>query len=100
MMLQGGRDLADHRAEAREEQRGHVELAGGEQRQDLLGDPLGVLEAELPDAPELDHLDDPRGEQTLQLVEALLADAEDLDLLAVVQQPIERARGRAGRWTS
>ena len=66
-------------------------IVGGEmvepERQDVLGDSLGVLEAELLDASELDHLDDLRGEQTLELVEALLADAEDPHLLAVIQQP-------------
>ena len=41
------RDLRDHRAEAREEQRRDVELAGLEQREDLLADRVGVGEAEL-----------------------------------------------------
>ena len=72
--------------EAGEEQRGHVEGALGEQLQHLVGDLLGMLERELPHAPEVDHLDDERRVEPLQLIEALLADAEDLHLLAVGQQ--------------
>ena len=43
--LQGSWDLADHRAEARKEQRRDVELPVGEQAQNSLRDPLGILES-------------------------------------------------------
>ena len=55
----------------------------------LLGHLLGMLEGELPHAAELDRVDDQRSVIALELVEALLADAEDLHLLAVGEQAID-----------
>ena len=63
-----------------EEQRGHVEGALGEQGEYSVGNPLGMLERELADALEVDGVDDERGIEPLQLIEALLADAEELHL--------------------
>ncbi len=88
------RDLADHRAEAREKERGDVEGAIGEQAEDLRRDRLGMPEAELPDTPELDEVDDERRIEPLQLVEALLADAEDLHLLAVGEEAVHMLAGK------
>src|SRR4051794_21098182 len=56
--LLGGRDLCDHRLELRVEQRADVELARFETRQDLLGDGVGIDEAELADAAQVEVLDD------------------------------------------
>src|ERR1019366_6862508 len=80
--------LRDHRAEAREEQRADVEFSGVEQGDDLLGDHLGLLEADLLDTAQLDGLDDLLAINPAQLVLALAADAEDLDVLALALQRI------------
>src|SRR6186713_2797385 len=77
-----GRDLRDHRLEAREEQRRDVERALVEQRDDLVGDQLGLREPDIAHAALLDRLDDLRAEIAPQLLEALAADAEELDGLA------------------
>src|ERR1051326_2213177 len=85
-----GRDLGDHRAEAREEQGADVELEVIESRNDLVGDALGMLEAQRAGAAQIDQLDDLLGKLPAQLVITLAADAEELDLLA-----ISRKRGGA-----
>ena len=54
----------------------------------LLGDVVGVGEAELLDALEVDAVDDLPAEVAAQAVGALAADADDLDRLAVAQQPL------------
>ncbi len=54
-----------------------------------------LREAELADAPQLDHLDDAGGKIALQLVEALLADAEEFHLLAVGDQAPRVVAGQA-----
>src|SRR5687768_8120586 len=81
-----GRDLRDHRLEARIEQRADIEFAGIETRDDLLGDVLGVDEAELADRAQLDVIDDLLLEGTAQLLEAFAADAEEFHLFALVHQ--------------
>src|ERR1043165_6707060 len=52
------RDLRDHRPETREEQRGDVESALVKQLDDLPGDHVGLLKADLLHAAQLDDLDD------------------------------------------
>src|SRR4029453_19094154 len=81
-----GRDLRDHRLEARIKQRADVELAGLEARQHLLGDVLGVDEADLAYRTQVDVLDDLLLEGTAQLLCTLAADAEELDLFALADQ--------------
>src|SRR6185437_6384034 len=66
-----GRDLGDHRFEARIEQRADVELAGIETSDHLPGNALGVAEAELADTAQIDILDDLLLELPAQLVETL-----------------------------
>src|SRR6185312_10261986 len=75
-----GRDLGDHRLEARIEQRADVEFPGLEPRNHFLRDILGVAEAELTDRTQLDVLDDLLLEGTAELLVSLAADAEELDL--------------------
>src|SRR6266581_1093924 len=77
-----GRDLGDDGFETRVEQRADVELAGLEARDDLPGDILGVDEAELAYCAQIDMFDDLLLEQAAELLVALAADAEELDLFA------------------
>src|SRR4051794_11145481 len=86
--LLGGRDLGDHRFEAREEQRADIELPLRIERGHLLGDRFSVDEADGAHRPQLDVFDDVALVLAAQLLVALLADAEDLDLLAVSQKPV------------
>src|SRR5262249_48683497 len=83
-----GRGLRDHRLEAREEQRADVELARLEQGNDFLPDTAGMLEFELAHGAQIDGLDDTIFELAFELIEALAADAEELDVLAFRQQRI------------
>src|SRR5882724_2911025 len=78
--LLGGRDLGDHRLEAGEEQRADVERALRIERRDLLGNRLCIDEADGAHRAQLDMLDDVALVLAAQLLVALLADAEDLDL--------------------
>src|SRR5690606_2183440 len=80
------RDLRDHRLELRIEQRADVELAGVEERNHLRRDRVGIGEADLLHLAQIDPVDDHRAEIAAQYVEALLADAEDLDRLALGQK--------------
>src|SRR5690349_1894552 len=86
--LLGGRHLGDHRAEAREEQRADVELAGLEAGEYLLRDVLGVLEGELPHRAQVDMLDDLLLEIAAKLLVALAADAKEFDFPAFGHQRI------------
>ena len=79
-------NLRDHRLELRVEQRADVELAGVETRQHLLGDVLGVDEAELTNAAQIEMLDDLLLEQAAELLVALAADAEEFHFLALRDQ--------------
>src|SRR6202012_4275624 len=72
-----GRDLRDHRLEARIEQRADVELAGLETGDHLLGDILGIDESELAYRAQIHMLDDLLVEQAAELLVALAADAEE-----------------------
>ena len=60
-------------------------------------DASALLEAERADGAQVDDLDDALAELPAQDVEALLADADDLDVLAVGEERGWRARGRAAR---
>ncbi len=64
--------------------------------QHLLGDVLGVDEAELTHAAQVEVLDDLLVEQAAELLVALAADAEELDLLALARSA-RWARSRARR---
>src|SRR5690606_18696035 len=77
-----GRDLRDHRLEARIEQRADVELARLVARDDLLGDVLGLFVADITGATQVDDIDDLLRESPAQDVIALAADTDDLDRLA------------------
>ncbi len=68
---------ADHRFEARIEQRADVELAGLEARQNLFGDVFGIDEAELANRAQVDVLDDLLLEGAAELLVTLAADAEE-----------------------
>ena len=68
------------------EQRADVELAGVETGQHLLGDVLGVDEAELANAAQIEVLDDLLVEQAAELLIALAADAEEFHFLALRHQ--------------
>ncbi len=81
-----GRDLRDHRLEARIEQRADVEFAGIEARQHLFGDVLGIDEAELTYRAQIDVLDDLLVEGAAELLVALAADAEEFHFLALRDQ--------------
>ena len=93
--LLGGRDLRDHGLEARIEQRADVELTGVEPRQHLLGDVLGVDEAELTHAAQVEMLDDLLVELAAELLVALAADAEEFHFLALVHQGQSALAGEA-----
>ncbi len=67
-----------------------------EQRDDLPGDRIGVDEADLLDLAQVDAVDDQRGVVAAQDVVALLADADDLDRLAVGQQLADVVAREAG----
>src|SRR5580692_4478429 len=92
-LLRGGK-LRDHRSEARIEQRADIEFPGLEAGDDLVGDVLGVAEAELADRAQVEMLDDLLLEAAAQLLKSLAADAEELDLLALAHQ---RQRPLAGQ---
>ena len=64
------------------EQRGDVECTFFVKPDDRLADPLGMLVADRAHAAQFDHVDDLLIELALELVEALAADAQQLDLLA------------------
>src|SRR5690606_1332655 len=81
--LERSRNLRDDRLELGIEQRAHVELALSEQLDDLPADLVGVGKADTLDFAQIDTVDDPRGEFAPQDIEALLADADDLDRLAL-----------------
>src|SRR6185503_12131982 len=89
------RDLRDHRLEAGEEQGGDIEGAAVEQLYDLLGDRLGIDEAEHAHRAQLDHLDDLPLVLALELVIALASDAQELDVLAVRHEPVGALAGEA-----
>src|SRR5207237_9949084 len=82
----GGRELRDQRVEARIEQGADVELAGLEARQNLFGNVFGIDEAELANRAQIDVLDDVLLEGAAELLVALAADAENLDLFALADQ--------------
>src|SRR6185369_16628864 len=75
-----------HRFEARIKQRADVKLARLEARQNLFGDVFGIDEAELANRAQVDVLDDVLLEGAAELLVALAADAENLDLFALVEQ--------------
>src|SRR5262249_58870361 len=85
--LLGGRELRDHRLEAREEQRADVEGAVLEQPQNLVADLLGMLERKRAHA-QFEVLDDLPLVLPAQLLVALAADAEELDLLALAHERV------------
>src|SRR6202042_1656159 len=87
-------DLRDHRAEARVEQRADVEFEFVEQRDDLLGDHLGVLEPQGAHRTQVDQFDDLLGIEPAQLIVTLAADAEELDLFALGDQRIGTLAGK------
>src|SRR5579862_2575180 len=91
--LPSGRDLRDHRAEARIEQRADVELELVEQRDDLLRDHFGILEPQGAHRTQIDQLDDLLGIEPAQLIVALAADAEELDLFALGHQRVGALAG-------
>src|SRR6202030_585146 len=66
--LPRGRDLRDHRTEARVEQRADVEFEFVEQRDDLLRDHFGVLEPQGAHRTQIDQLDDLLGVEPPQLI--------------------------------
>src|SRR5580693_7643439 len=68
------RHLRDHRAEAGVEQRADVEFELVEQRDDLLGDHLGVLEPQHTYRAQVDQFDDLLGIEPAQLIVAFAAD--------------------------
>src|SRR5580658_9434774 len=78
-----GRDLCDHRAEARVEQRADVEFELVEQRNDLPSDHFGVLEPQGAHRAQVDQFDDLLGVEPAQLIVTLAADAEEFDLFAL-----------------
>jgi len=88
-------NLRDHRPELGIEQRADVERSRGEQLEHLPADRVGVDEADLLDAAELDHLDDLLREDAPQDVVTLAADTEDLDLLALAHQAKGMIAGKA-----
>ena len=63
------------------------------QRDDLFGDHLGVLETQRARAAQIDHLDDLLAILPAQLIVALAADAEELDLLALAHQRVGALAG-------
>src|SRR5262245_8960048 len=81
-----GRKLRDHGFERGVEQHADVERAVGVEPQDLVGNVLGVLEGERAYRTQLDVLDDLLLILAAQLLVALAADAEELDLLAFAGQ--------------
>src|SRR5262245_56918840 len=83
-----GRDLRDDRPETREEQGADVERALLVEPHDLVADPFGILEGERADRAQLDVLDDLLLVEAAQLLVALAADAEELDLLALGHQRV------------
>jgi hypothetical protein len=89
-----GRNLRDHRTEARVEQRADVETELVVQRDDLLGDHLGVLEAQRAHRAQIDHLDDLFFIGPPQLIEAFAADAEQFDLFALGDERIGALAGK------
>ena len=88
-----GRDLRDHRAEARVEQRADVEFELVEQRDDLLGDHFGVLEPQGAHRAQIDQFDDLLGIEPAQLIVTLAADAEEFDLFALGDQRVGALAG-------
>src|SRR6185437_6317827 len=87
--LLGGRDLRNHRLEAREEQRADIELVIVEARHDLVGDHLRLRETYLLDAAQFDDLDYLLLINPAKLVGALTTDTKDFDVLALVRQPVD-----------
>src|SRR5262245_59437795 len=83
-----GRDLRDDGLEAREEQGADVERTLLVESHDLVADPLGILEGERAHRAQLDVLDDLSVVEAAQLLVALAADAEELDLLALGHQRV------------
>src|SRR5262249_26055367 len=83
-----GRNLRDDGLEAREEQGADVERALLVEPHDLVADPFGILEGERADRAQLDVLDDLPLVEAAQLLIALAADAEELDLLALGRQRV------------
>src|SRR5271166_5714000 len=81
-----GRHLGDHRLEARIEQGADVELAGIETCKHFLGDVVRMVEGELAHAAQIEMLDDLLLEQAAELLIALAADAEELDVFALGHQ--------------
>src|SRR6202451_2610144 len=88
-----GRDLRDHRSEARVEQRADVEFELVEQRDDLFGDHLGVVESQGAHRAQIDQFDDLLGIEPAQLIVTLAADAEEFDVLALGDQRIGALSG-------
>src|SRR5580698_9625864 len=88
-----GRDLRDHRSEARVQQRADVEFELVEQRDDLLGDHLGVLEPQHTYRAQVDQFDDLLGIEPAQLIVAFAADAEEFDVLALGDQRVGALAG-------
>src|SRR5690242_10425583 len=84
--LLGRWNLGDDRPEAGEEQRADVELACLETGNDLVCDVLGIVEAKLPHAAQIDVLDNLLLELPAQLIVAFAPDAEELDFLAFGHQ--------------
>ena len=94
------RNLRNDGAEAREEQGADVEFTRLEHRDDALADRVGVLVAQSLHGSKIDDIDDLAAELTPQDVGALLADAEDLDRLALPNEPNRVVTGETRRWTS
>ena len=86
---------ADHGFEARIEQRADIELAGLEARQNLFGNVFGIDEADLANRAQVDVLDDLLLEGSAELLVALAADAENLDLFALADQRLRALAGQA-----
>src|SRR6185312_1351029 len=83
-----GRNLGDHRSEAREEQGADVEGALVEKRNYFLGDHVSLLESDRAHAAQFDRLDDQLAVEPAKLVVALAADTKDFDLFALRRQRI------------
>ncbi len=83
-----GRNLRDHRPKAREEQRRDVEGALVEQRKNALRDGFRVCITDVAHRAQLDRLDDLLLIEPAQLLEALAADAQEFDGLALASEAI------------
>src|SRR5205823_5501996 len=86
--LHRGRRLRDHRFEPGKENRANVKLALVEQCEDLGGDHLRMGKAQYTSLPQIDDIDDQTAVIPPQDVETFLADAENLDRLALCREAV------------